>query len=77
MGASKENVNSVRTMKNLSEIHIIQESKYKFTTENTKNYEYSKYVHSIKKGSPVHIAPACIRPGEGSNHFGSMNMCTQ
>jgi hypothetical protein len=25
----------------------------------------------IKKGSPVHIAPACAGSGEGSDHFGS------
>jgi hypothetical protein len=24
-----------------------------------------------KNGSPVHVAPACAGPGEGSNHFGS------
>jgi hypothetical protein len=24
-----------------------------------------------KKGSPVHVVPACTGSGEGSNHFGS------
>jgi hypothetical protein len=25
--------------------------------------------HGIKKGSPVHVAPACIPSKEGSDHF--------
>jgi hypothetical protein len=25
----------------------------------------------LKKGSPVHVTPACAQSGEGSNHFGS------
>jgi hypothetical protein len=26
---------------------------------------------TTKKGSPVHVAPACAGSGEGSDHFGS------
>ena len=29
------------------------------------------YVFGKKKGSPVHVAPACAGSGEGSDHFGS------
>jgi hypothetical protein len=25
----------------------------------------------VHKGSPVHVAPACAGPREGSDHFGS------
>jgi hypothetical protein len=27
-------------------------------------------VLTLKKGSPVHVAPACAGSGEGSDHFG-------
>ena len=32
-------------------------------------------MHHKKKGSPVHVAPACAGSGEGSDHLGSF--CTQ
>jgi hypothetical protein len=31
----------------------------------------SEIIFFCEKGSPVRVAPACARSGEGSNHFGS------
>jgi hypothetical protein len=32
--------------------------------------DYPKKKYICLKGSPVHLAPACVWSGEGSNHFG-------
>jgi hypothetical protein len=33
--------------------------------------DWCMHAATITKGSPVHVAPACVGSGEGSDHFGS------
>jgi hypothetical protein len=33
---------------------------------------FKRKLYNKKKGSPVHVAPACADPGDGPDHFGSI-----